>query len=78
MGCFYILCPFLPFFRYEDMKNDFETVIKEVAAFLGKEVTLYIYPENQCFFIQVIDSFFVAFFLHMCFNFPELRLMNPL
>ena len=43
------------------MKNDFETVIKEVAAFLGKEVTLYIYPENHCFFfIKVIDSFIVA------------------
>merc|ERR1712004_253243 len=25
-------------FWYEEMKNDFETVIKEVAAFLGKEV----------------------------------------
>merc|ERR1712156_903613 len=25
-------------FWYEDMKNDFETVIKEVAAFLGKEI----------------------------------------
>ena len=25
--------------RYEDMKDDFETVIKEVATFLGKEVT---------------------------------------
>ena len=26
--------------RYEDMKDDFETVIKEVATFLGKEVTI--------------------------------------
>ena len=25
--------------RYEDMKDEFETVIKEVATFLGKEVT---------------------------------------
>ena len=43
------------------MKNDFETVIKKVAAFLGKEVTVHIYPENHySFFIKVIDSFIVA------------------
>ena len=60
------------------MKNDFETVIKEVAAFLGKEVTVHIYPENHYFFfIKVIDSFIVAFFLHMCLNVTKLRLMNP-
>ena len=60
------------------MKNDFETVIKEVAVFLGKEVTLSIYPKNHClFFINVIDSFIVAHFLRMYLNVTKLRLMNP-
>ena len=53
------------------MKNDFKTVIKEVAAFLGKEVTLDIYPEKD------IESFIVAIFLHVCLNVTKLRLMNP-
>ena len=50
------------------MKNDFETVIKEVAAFLGKEVTLYIYLSRISlfvFFIKVIDSFIVALSSHL-------------
>ena len=60
------------------MKNDLETVIKKVAAFLGKEVTVHIYPENHYFFfIKVIDNFIVAFFLHICLNVTKLRLMNP-
>ena len=61
------------------MKNDFETVIKKVAAFLGKEVTLYIFLSRKSlfFFIKVIDSFVVALFLHMYLNVTKLRLMNP-